>query len=535
MSTLVKRRSDVLKVPDSPTPRQPMRYDVCLICAMREEGQAVIKVLSQIFKTSFEPRFSRRHRQYHAAAITNSRQETLSVHVSWPAANGPEEMNLHTSAVLEEFRPRFAGMCGICAGDPRHVALGDIIVATRAFKSDGGKFVSGSDDRPKHLFDLETRGPDEDTRQFAANFQPDLATLGSLLKLHRPISKRQQRDWLLNALLDENTPRVHNLDQDELNKFAPMWKTIVSEMKEGPNPTLTENLSLRDKAKVKRKNLLRHFPYTDPAEPKVYLKPMASGSAVRADRPFEEIQQPVRTAWAIEMEGYPFYRAAADFPTTHSLVVKAVSDYADPDKDDSYHQYAAELSAVYMANFVLTYVTSTSMPPRQPHGTETKSAAKVRRNRDLELLQRVLGCTPPSVLDTFIDRVGYGRLTIEGIDFFTLLDSLLHESNYHLNNSELGRLISAVHQAWARSVAFADDMDPSRNELELFFRMPQDIPTSVQQGELSERLPKTAQPLDDALRRFLKYVKDNYVEVDVGQLERDAINQYRELISRAKL
>ena len=85
---------------------------------------------------------------------------------------------------------------------------------------------------------------------------------------------------------------------------------------------------------------------------------------VRGDRPLKHVQLRVRTAWAVEMEGYAFYRAVADFPRTRSMVVKGVCDYADPEKDDSYHQYASELSAIYMAEFVRIYVNTARMPVR---------------------------------------------------------------------------------------------------------------------------------------------------------------------------
>jgi hypothetical protein len=126
-------------------------------------------------------------------------------------------------------------------------------------------------------------------------------------------------------------------------------------------------------------------------------------------------------------------------------------------------------------------------------------------------------------------------MTFEGTHFFTQLDYVLNASDYHFNDSHLGTLVSAVHDAWAHSMTFADKMDPSRNGLELFFRMPQEIPTSLRQGELAECLPETAQPLYDAFRTFLKYVKENYVEVDIGELEREAIKQYQELIARSQL
>ena len=90
------------------------------------------------------------------------------------------------------------------------------------------------------------------------------------------------------------------------------------------------------------------FPFRDPDRPRRYIAPMASGSAVRSDNPFEEIRILKRNTISIAMEGTTFYRVVSEFPGRRSLLVKGVSDYADSDKDDTYHKYAASVSAVYM-------------------------------------------------------------------------------------------------------------------------------------------------------------------------------------------
>jgi len=83
---------------------------------------------------------------------------------------------------------------------------------------------------------------------------------------------------------------------------------------------------------------------------------------VRADRPFDDIHVPVRGTVAVDMEGASFYHSAADFPSTHALLVKGVADYADSEKDDSYHTYAAAASAAYMLSLIKEYVIPTHQP-----------------------------------------------------------------------------------------------------------------------------------------------------------------------------
>jgi nucleoside phosphorylase len=96
--------------------------------------------------------------------------------------------------------------------------------------------------------------------------------------------------------------------------------------------------------------------------PKLHIAPIASGHTVRGDNPFEEICIFVRTTVAIDMEAVAFYRTAAEFPGVHSLFVKGVSDYADGEKNDIYHDYASAVSAAYMIRFVQEFVTSERFP-----------------------------------------------------------------------------------------------------------------------------------------------------------------------------
>jgi len=84
---------------------------------------------------------------------------------------------------------------------------------------------------------------------------------------------------------------------------------------------------------------------------------MASGSAVRADNPFEDVRAPVRSTVAIDMEGAAFGLVMSRHPLIRWLVVKGVCDYADKAKSDAYHDYAAHASALYALSFIRAYVT----------------------------------------------------------------------------------------------------------------------------------------------------------------------------------
>ncbi|HLZ59151.1 MAG TPA: hypothetical protein VKR06_19580 [Ktedonosporobacter sp.] len=345
----------------APVSRSHTYVDACIVCALAEEAEAVISEITTLCGVTFQQAFSSRtRREYRHATISNKQGERLTLHVSCLPNYGPLETGLHLKPILEEFNPRFAAMTGICAGDKRKVGLGDIVVAERAFAYDVGKIVSGDDGRPEHLRDTATQHPHPDILQFARMFGGWKAEVAGL---PRPASLHQQRDWLLNTLLAEKTPRVDDIEEQELEQFAPDWRRIVSELQSGPQPYLSPARALLDKSRIYELRFGREkFPFKDEPAPKLHIEPMASGNTVRADNPFDAIRVPVRGTVAIDMEGAAFYRTMADFSGIRSLLVKGVCDYADSSKDDSYHHYASRVSARYVLSFLREYLTSGLMP-----------------------------------------------------------------------------------------------------------------------------------------------------------------------------
>src|SRR5947209_6124486 len=129
-------------------------FDICIVCAMYEEAEAVLHEFSSRCSVSFESAFSQMSRYaYRYATIRNTRNEPLSVLVTWPADRGPVQTGLDLSLILQEFRPRFAAMTGICAGDRKKVKLGDLIVAECAYLYEEGKIIAGPDGQATHLIE----------------------------------------------------------------------------------------------------------------------------------------------------------------------------------------------------------------------------------------------------------------------------------------------------------------------------------------------------------------------------------------------
>jgi nucleoside phosphorylase len=284
-----------------------LSFDVCIVCALAEEAQAVLEVISRRCRVKFQQGFSARHNyEYRYTTIRNNKGEPLTLHLSWLPDKGPLETALHFKPILEEFRPRFVAMTGICAGDKRTVKLGDLIIADRAFLFDTGKIMTDENGRQMHLHNVKTYNADPSILQAARFFEGWRPVVA---KLRRPASLHQQRDWLLNKLLEAVPPEVEKIPLEEREKQAPHWRRIVQELQEEPHAYLTAKWALKDTSRVHHLRYGKEiFPFKDPRRPERYIAPIASSNAVRSDNPFEEVQLPVREAVAIDMEGAAFYR-----------------------------------------------------------------------------------------------------------------------------------------------------------------------------------------------------------------------------------
>jgi len=89
------------------------------------------------------------------------------------------------------------------------------------------------------------------------------------------------------------------------------------------------------------------FPGDPSGVPRIFLGPVASGSAVLADgEVIKQIREQHQELVGVEMEIYGLFAAAqAASPQPQVFALKGVCDFADPDKDDGHQQFAAYASA----------------------------------------------------------------------------------------------------------------------------------------------------------------------------------------------
>jgi tetratricopeptide (TPR) repeat protein/nucleoside phosphorylase len=271
---------------------RPQSVDICIVCALYEEAEAVLNEFSDRCHVSFLKEFSGMDRyEYRYTSILNNWGEPLTVLVTWLSDTGPTQAGLDLKPFLHEFRPRFVAMTGFCAGYKKKVKWGDLVVAQYAYFYETGKIISESEGLSRHLQEMKAAASTSQVLHYTRGFDG--------------------------------------------------WKEPVKKMK-----------SDRLKRQLK-----------DTEEPRCVIAPMASGMAVRQDDPFLWLREHYdRNTVGLDMEAATFYQTLRAVSHIHGLVVKGVCDYADLNKKDSYHDYAARASAVYILSFIQEYVTERTMP-----------------------------------------------------------------------------------------------------------------------------------------------------------------------------
>lgn len=146
--------------------------DICIVCALTEEAEAVRNEFSARCQVIFEKAISARSGYvYYHTTIQNQQDEALTILLSCQTYPGPIETIDHLNSLLNEFQPRFVAMTGICAGDKLKVQLGDLIVAEYAYHYEEGKVEKARDGTVTLHPAANTYGPAKRILQYAHNLK----------------------------------------------------------------------------------------------------------------------------------------------------------------------------------------------------------------------------------------------------------------------------------------------------------------------------------------------------------------------------
>lgn len=279
----------------------------------------------------------------------------LSVALARPTSMGGRTTSQMTATLTERLKPTCLAMCGVCAGNPSSVALGDVVVAEAVYQYDEGR-------RGRQGFEGDHRQFLIDSRwlRAAQDFSPvHLPSFGAA-------SDDEARIWFLERLWSGQEPRDHPARP----RYFPSgtWPDRIAAIesdglitRRGSAWALTRRgRSLIERTMYDDVDGPRRLPYA------VVVGPMASGNAVVKDGiTWDQLKaMGVRTVMGLEMEAATVATIAQQSQVPHWLVAKGVMDHADPKKDDRYKQFAARASAEVLFSLLTQLLLENERPAR---------------------------------------------------------------------------------------------------------------------------------------------------------------------------
>lgn len=334
--------------------------DVLIVTALKDELDAVLEVeIDGKGREAWKDARDQSGFRYHIREISNEHGETLRLAAGWSGLMGESAAAVRAVGLIQELNPTCLAMCGICAGRRGSTFLGDIIVADRVFNYDHGKLIARTRDHDTGFFhDITTYNLAAEWRMDAEYFAAEFTRDPWLLRA-RPLSMESQRRWFLRTLdAQERSSGPSPIEHPERKSRCPDWGGCIQSLRKlkliktaGGTPALTE----KGRTWVREELLLD--PDAQRADPpcRVHVAPIATGKIVQEDPElFNRLSRHVRKVLGAEMEATAISFVAEQLGR-RSIIVKAVADHADHDKDDAYRTFACHASAAFLLAFLRRY------------------------------------------------------------------------------------------------------------------------------------------------------------------------------------
>lgn len=322
-------------------PSAPIAVDVLVVCALFDEFQALLDVTEGIVGPGWENGTSKSGWLTASATFRGNQAEMVRIVATFASGMGRDIALATVLELLNEHPARCVAMSGICAGRRGKVSLGDVIFADRLYSYDTGK-ITVEDGVTKFEGDSLQFNPSRQWVQrmiAVANSAP-----ASWVRSRPEPAQEQQEDWVLLRLIDGKNP----LQAPDFKKACPDWPDVLGRLTR--RKWIEKGLTLTDTGRARADELRLYHPDGPPPPMPftVHVAPMATGAAVVEDTGiFPRLAQSMRKVLGIDMEASAL-GAAAHFRDIPVIVVKAVSDFGDPFKDDRYRNFATRASAEYL-------------------------------------------------------------------------------------------------------------------------------------------------------------------------------------------
>jgi tetratricopeptide (TPR) repeat protein/nucleoside phosphorylase len=313
------------------------------------------------------------HRSYEASG-----GRTLRVALVKALDMGGEAAALAAGALVGAYKPATLAMCGVCAGRPGRVNLGDVMIADRVYRYDSGETVQETVNGQV----VERLRPDMTTFQISARWKRAAERFrgfeGADWLADRPRSLEHQTHWLLSEIAagrDPADPQQSSMRQTR----CPDWSVVVKNLWDRgllERGKLAVTAAGRDHLEGVRSQHPDGLP--EPVPFQIHVGPIATGNTVvKVPGFFDRLASQQRGVLALEMEASAIGYAAHTLAVPNMIVVKGVMDDASPAKSDRVRQFAARAAAEVLIGFLRQHTE-----PRTPSAADMFGSGALTRPTD---------------------------------------------------------------------------------------------------------------------------------------------------------
>lgn len=352
----------------------PPTIDVLILCALQDEYTQLLNVNHDILEPGWVQRKNTRGWRVSEASFIAADGEPLRVLASFSSDMGREPTLTLITQLLSEHPARCLAMSGICAGRRGKLTLGDVIFADRLYSYDAGKAtvengISKFEGDPLQFHPTPVW---KQRIQIAAT-----TPVGTWVSERPALTHEYQEDWVLLQRLGNIDPKSHRQFQEE----CPDWPAVLKRL--WLRGWLAQPMELTPSGKARAEELRLLYQFTIPKPPafQIHVAPIATGAAVTEDTGiFPRLAESMRKILGVDMEASAL-GVAGEFAGLPVVVVKGVSDYGDPFKDDRYRTFAARAAAECLISLMKN--ATDLLPARQQKLISPPASGTAGMARDL--------------------------------------------------------------------------------------------------------------------------------------------------------
>jgi hypothetical protein len=163
--------------------------------------------------------------------------------------------------------------------------------------------------------------------------------------------------------------------------------------------------------------------------------------------------------------------------------------------------------------------------PVRPRDVAEKSPEEIKRGRDVANLKWLLSAIHQPTMQEMLSDVPH-RLRDKALDFWEDFNSVITSSLFYLYDVKAKQLVDEVYKHWATIVSFGHRYDMSYHGQSFVFRSSMDDILSDEQQKDWDTIQESARQLACAVPALLDYVRQNYLEIDIEEMNSNAWRRY---------